>query len=267
MTMKKSTLDEIRQRFDADVERFSELSIGQQAAPDSPVCMQWVADAALAITPAPGSVLDLGCGAGNYSLNLLKQVEDPSAVSVTLVDLSGPMLERAESRLREAGVGDVIPIQCDLLTLAREKRLPADAFDVVMSAAVLHHLREDDHWREVFEAVYQAVRAAPVLSSEAAPVSASASGGGGGGSWWVVDLILQTDPRIDRCMWDRYSDYLVAVKGEVSRDQAFAYIEAEDTPRPLVWQMKLMEQVGFECVDVLHKNASFAAFGGIKSSD
>jgi tRNA (cmo5U34)-methyltransferase len=35
----KSTVDEIRQRFDADVERFSKLETGQQAAMDAPLIL------------------------------------------------------------------------------------------------------------------------------------------------------------------------------------------------------------------------------------
>jgi hypothetical protein len=33
----KSTVDEIRQRFDADVERFSNLDVGQSATVDAPL--------------------------------------------------------------------------------------------------------------------------------------------------------------------------------------------------------------------------------------
>ena len=42
----------------------------------------------------------------------------------------------------------------------------------------------------------------------------------------------------------------------------FAYVEKEDTPRPLLFQLDLLRQVGFAQVEVLHKNVCFAAFGG-----
>jgi tRNA (cmo5U34)-methyltransferase len=44
----------------------------------------------------------------------------------------------------------------------------------------------------------------------------------------------------------------------------FAYIEQEDTPKSLLYQLELLRTVGFEQVDVLHKNVCFAAFGAIK---
>jgi hypothetical protein len=44
----KSTVEEIRQRFDADVERFSNLETGQSATVDAPLALALVAEAATA---------------------------------------------------------------------------------------------------------------------------------------------------------------------------------------------------------------------------
>jgi len=60
----KSTVDEIRRRFDADVERFSNLDTGQSATVDAPLAMALVARAAAVTTPHARHVLDVGCGAG-----------------------------------------------------------------------------------------------------------------------------------------------------------------------------------------------------------
>ena len=46
----------------------------------------------------------------------------------------------------------------------------------------------------------------------------------------------------------------------------FAYVEKEDTPRPLVYQLDLLRRVGFAQVEVLHKHVYFAAFGAVKAS-
>jgi tRNA (cmo5U34)-methyltransferase len=59
----KSTVEEIRRRFDADVKRFSNLDTGQSATVDSPLAMALVAEAAAATTPHTRHVLDVGCGA------------------------------------------------------------------------------------------------------------------------------------------------------------------------------------------------------------
>ena len=65
-------------------------------------------------------------------------------------------------------------------------------------------------------------------------------------------------------MWDRYGDYLTKLKNEAYRDQVFAYIAREDSPKPLMYQLDLLRRVGLQDVDVLHKNGGFAAFGGRK---
>ena len=67
-------------------------------------------------------------------------------------------------------------------------------------------------------------------------------------------------------MWSRYGEYLKEFKDEAYRDHVFAYIEREDTPRSLMFQLELLRRVGFHQVDVLHKNSCFAAFGAVKST-
>src|SRR6266498_2096919 len=132
----KSTVHEIRQRFDADVERFSDLDTGQSATVDAPLALALVAEAAAATTPHARHVLDVGCGAGNYTLKLLESLPNLNA---TLIDLSQP---------------------------------------------VLHHLRTDQEWRDVFTALYQALRPS--------------------GSVWVFDLVESSIPAVGRLMRRRY---------------------------------------------------------------
>ncbi|MGH7214230.1 MAG: class I SAM-dependent methyltransferase [Tepidisphaeraceae bacterium] len=233
----KSSVDQIRRRFDNDVERFSNLDVGQSATVDSPLAMDLIVRAVAAVTPAGRAVLDVGCGAGNYTLKLLERLPN---LDCTLVDLSRPMLDRAGQRVGAATSGSVTTVQGDI----RELAFGEGAFDVVMAAAVLHHLREDSEWEAVFAKLHRALRP--------------------GGSMWVFDLVEHALPGVDVVMRERYAEYLVGFKGERYRDEVFAYIAEEDTPRPLVWQLDLLRRVGFERVDVLHKNVCFAAFGGVK---
>ena len=60
---RKSNVDAIRARFDADVERFSNLETGQSATIDAPLAMQLIAEAAETTTPSARHLLDIGCGA------------------------------------------------------------------------------------------------------------------------------------------------------------------------------------------------------------
>src|SRR5436309_14307177 len=103
----KSTVDEIRRRFDADVERFSDLDTGQSATVDAPLAMALVAQAAAATTPHARQLLDVGCGAGNYTLKLLERLPN---LDVTMIDLSLPMLDRALERVKPASTGRITTI-------------------------------------------------------------------------------------------------------------------------------------------------------------
>jgi tRNA (cmo5U34)-methyltransferase len=234
----KSTVNEIRQRFDADVERFSTLETGQSATVDAPLAMALVAQAAAATTPHARHVLDVGCGAGNYALKLLEYLPN---LDVTLIDLSQPMLDRARERVGQARAGRVTAIQGDI----REIELSDGMFDIVLAAAVLHHLRTDQEWRDVFAAFHRALRPR--------------------GSIWVFDLVGSSIPAIQGLMQQRYGDYLSRFKDESYRDHVFAYVEKEDTPRPLLFQLDLLRRVGFTQVEVLHKNICFSAFGAVKA--
>ena len=124
----KSTVEEIRQRCDADAERFSNLETGQSATVDAPLAMALVAEAAAATTPHARHVLDVGCGAGNYTLKLLEALPNLDA---TLIDLSQPMLNRARERVSRASRGRITTIQADI----REARWPE--FWFVMQIAML----------------------------------------------------------------------------------------------------------------------------------
>jgi tRNA (cmo5U34)-methyltransferase len=231
--LKKSTPEQIRARFDKDVERFSNLETGQSATVDAPLSMELIAQAASRSTPHATALVDIGCGAGNLSLKLREALP---RLEVTLIDLSLPMLARAAERL---GAG-VRAIQGDI----REVALEAESFDIAVGAAVFHHLRGEDEWRSVFHKIYRSLRP--------------------GGSFWISDLISHSTPAVQDLMWARYGDYLVALKGEDYRRNVFDYIEYEDTPRPLLFQIDLLWECGFREVEILHKKSCFAAFGAMK---
>lgn len=62
---RKATNDEIKARFDQDVERFSDLEAGQQSTIDAPLNMELCTEAAKYTNPDAKELLDIGCGAGN----------------------------------------------------------------------------------------------------------------------------------------------------------------------------------------------------------
>jgi len=233
----KSTVDEIRARFDNDVERFSNLETGQSATMDAPLVLDLITRVAAAHRPEAKDVLDIGCGAGNYTLKLLERIP---AMNCTLVDLSKPMLDRACERVTQSTAQTVTTLQGDI----REVDLPDETFDIVVAAAVLHHLRDDADWQQVFQKIRQAMRP--------------------GGIFLVSDLVTSELAAADQVQWERYGEYLTELRDDAYRQTVFDYIEKEDTPRSVLFQTDVCRAVGFRQVEVLHLNACFGAYCAVK---
>lgn len=235
--MNKSTVTEIKERFDNDVERFSNLDTGQVSTIDAKISLELITEASKRIIPNAKHLLDIGCGAGNYSLMMLSKIPN---LNCTLVDLSNPMLTKAFERVSEHTNGNVEILQGDI----REVSLPENHFDILLAGAVLHHLRDDKDWETMFEKLFKLLKP--------------------GGCLMISDLITQDTELLNDYTWERYGDYLEGLNGKAYRQNVLDYIAKEDSPRSMNYQLDLMKKVGFRKVEILHKNMCFGAFGGIK---
>lgn len=235
--MNKSTVAEIKERFDKDVERFSNLDTGQLSTIDAKVSLELITEASKRIVPHAVNLLDIGCGAGNYTLMMLSKIPD---LNCTLVDLSKPMLDKAFERVSQKTNNQVTILQGDI----RDVDLTENHFDIILAGAVLHHLRDDKDWETTFEKLFKLLKP--------------------GGCLMISDLITQDTQLITEYTWERYGDYLEGLGGKAYRQNVFDYIAKEDSPRSMNYQLDLMKHVGFSKVEILHKNMCFGAFGGIK---
>jgi tRNA (cmo5U34)-methyltransferase len=150
------------------------------------------------------------------------------------------MLMRAEERIRQAGATPVLTYQSDLCALS----FPENSFDVILAGAVLHHLRDDRDWKAAFTRFRAWLRP--------------------GGRIYVADLCTFDLPDVQQVMWERYGDYLVTLGGEGYREKVFSYIDKEDSPRSLSFQLDLLKETGFSGYDVLHRTSVFACYVGVK---
>ena len=108
---------------------------------------------------------------------------------------------------------------------------------------VLHHLRSEAEWDAVLAKLARTLRP--------------------GGSLWIADMVKHDDPAIDALMDQRYTAHLTALGGAAYCEKVRAYIEREDTPWAVEFQSAALARAGFTRVQVLHKNACFAALGGV----
>ncbi len=229
---KKSSTEQIRERFDADVERFSKLETGQQSAMDAVLILDLIAKSA-ANNLVPGSkILDIGCGAGNFTMRLLSEI---SPINCVLNDLSQPMLARANERVSNATTGSVETIQSDM----RNLKFEPESFDCILAGQVLHHLREDSDWEMMFCKLHYWLKP--------------------GGTVFIADFITFDDPTILKVMLEHYSNHLISIGGEEYREKVLAYIDIEDSPRSLKFQLQMLQTVGFSDYDILHRNSMFGA--------
>ncbi len=235
--MKKSTVKEIKERFDNDVERFSNLNTGQVTTIDAQISLELITEASKRIRPNAQNILDIGCGAGNYSLKMLSKIAN---LKCTLVDLSKPMLDKAKERVSAHTNNSVETIQGDV----RDVDLKENNFDIILAGAVLHHLRDDRDWETTFKKLYDLLKP--------------------GGCLMISDLITQETDAVNEYTWERYGDYLENINGENYRKKVLDYVEKEDSPRSMTYQLELMKKLGFRKTEILHKNMCFGAFGGIK---
>jgi len=235
--MIKSTITEIKERFDNDVERFSNLDTGQLSTIDAKISLELITEASKRIAPNAANLLDIGCGAGNYSLMMLSKLPN---LSCTLVDLSKPMLDKALERVSQKTNKKVEILQGDI----REVSLKENHFDIILAGAVLHHLRDDNDWETTFSKLYKLLKP--------------------GGCLMISDLITQDTELLNDYTWERYGDYLEEIGGKEYRSKVLDYVAKEDSPRSMNYQSDLMTKVGFSKVEILHKNMCFGAFGGIK---
>ena len=235
--MSKSTVEEIKERFDNDVERFSNLDTGQLSTIDAKISLELITEASKRIIPNAHNLLDIGCGGGNYSLMMLNKIPD---LNCTLVDLSRPMLDKAFERVSQKTNNNVTILQGDI----REVGLRENHFDIILAGAVLHHLRDDKDWETTFEKLFKLLRP--------------------DGCLMISDLITQDTELLNDYIWERYGDFLEGLGGKEYRQKVLAYVEKEDSPRSMNYQLDLMKRVGFKKVEILHKNMCFGAFGGIK---
>ncbi|MEP1488359.1 MAG: class I SAM-dependent methyltransferase [Algibacter sp.] len=236
--MNKSTVKEIEARFDNDVERFSNLDTGQVATIDAQISLELLTEASKRINPNAKNVLDIGCGAGNYTLKMLSKLPH---LNCTLVDLSLPMLNKALERVSAQTNQTVKIVQGDIRDVNLKEN---NQYDIILAGAVLHHLRDDNDWTTTFKKLYKLLKP--------------------GGCLMISDLVKQETDAINEYVWERYGDYLEGINGKDYRQKVFDYVEKEDSPRSMTYQLELMKKVGFNKTEILHKNMCFGAFGGIK---
>ena len=191
------------------------------------------ANALLANRPQARTVLDVGAGTGLFSYFLYQQRPN---LTFTLVDLSPEML--AVARQRFAGLPGFAFRELNVATEA----LPG-TYDVVISSLAIHHL-PDSEKAPLYQRIYDALNP--------------------GGLFVNADQVLGRTAGFD-------AFYRQNWKATVRRSglpdeaiqRAFERVELDDFGT-LEDQLRMLEAAGFQEVDCVYKNLSFAVLAGVK---
>ncbi len=194
-------------------------------------------------------VLDLGCGDGLITHELLKADD---SISATLVDGSDHMLLKAKKRLDEAGFKktNFIKVSFQELLYADQKDIDLQDFDLVFSSLAIHHLTMGEK-RSLFEYIYSNLR---------------------DGGWFVnIDVLLSPTDNLEGWYLDLWRQWMVDrqtalnLKGDCEFTVGkFMEQNHHKTLSTLADQLNAFTDIGFKDVDCYYKFGVFAMYGGRK---
>ena len=192
-------------------------------------------------------VLDLGCGDGILTRNLM-EIDD--SISATLIDPSEDMLGRAKERLH--GFGNVSFIRASFQDILRNDILRHD-FDFIVSSLAIHHLTMAEK-KTLYKMIH--ARLHP------------------GGYFMNIDVTLAPADNLEEWymkLWNEWMNERKAALGldkDLFNDISKRYKALEENkPDTLDVQLNALKNTGFREVDCYYKYGIFAVFGGRKDSD
>ena len=180
-------------------------------------------------------IIDLGCGTGTVAKRLGDKF--PNSTIVCL-DIASKMIEIAKYKMSgrkntEFIVGDFSKIEFK------------EPFDVVVSSLALHHIQTDEEKKEFYTKIYK------VLTNS--------------GQFLNADVVLATTDYQQNINMNRWIDYMnKSVPMDEIQQRWLPAHKTEDRPSILMKQLKWLDEIGFENVDVIWKYYNFSVYGGVK---
>lgn len=179
----------------------------------------------------PKRILDLGCGTGNLTDQILKHYPE---AEIDALDISEEIL--SESRKRFSQVSNIRYIHADFNGL----HLPPGSYDLVMSSIAVHHI-EDPEKAVLYKEIYQALRPGGIfifadqtrgITDEIYKISISG---------WKEEAMKLGSTQENWDMWMNHQD-------------------AHDFHSPVTWHLMQLENAGFKEIDLLSKYLLWAVF-------
>lgn len=180
-------------------------------------------------------ILDLGCGTGNITQKIMEKF--PNA-QVTCLDLSENMIEIAKNKLSsyeniEYIIGDFTKTEM------------TEKYDAIVSSLALHHIPNDKEKQDMYKAIYEALNINGVF------YNADVIQGNSTYNEQLNNKIAEQD------MLDNGITQEEIIEHKGKRD-------ANDIPTTTYNHIKMLENVGFQEIDVIWKYYANVVYGGTK---
>lgn len=192
----------------------------------------------------PVKVLDLGCGDGRITQELLKVDQ---TLEGTLMDGSREMLEQARKRLKS------FP-RLNYLEVTFQELMDHDAvtadFDFIVSSLAIHHLPKDEK-EKLFEYIHH-----HLIS---------------GGFFLNVDVVRAPSEELEDWYLTLWREWIMENELKTASKESFTYMpnqyknNPDNHPDTLEEQLNTLSSIGFQNVDCYYKYGIFCIYGGQKS--
>jgi tRNA (cmo5U34)-methyltransferase len=196
-------------------------------------------------------ILELGCGTGELSLQILQN--RPTA-SVIALDYSPRMIEYARKKVEAAGYGDRWQgIAMDFGDWATGQQLDekVESFDACASSLAIHHL-SNAMKLILFKKIAESLKA--------------------GACFWNADPVVLETPQLSEVYQKAREDWAIAqgttlaeVRAKLGASNNYGY-SSQDQLATLEEHLQMLKTAGFDSVEVPWKYFGLAVFGGFKGS-
>lgn len=180
-------------------------------------------------------ILDLGCGTGNISLQVLERFPD---AKITCLDISDKMIEVAKEKL--AGYENIEFVLGDFTIVDI-----IDDYDAIISSLALHHIRDENDKRQMYQCIYDSLKQ--------------------DGVFYNAD-VMEANSKYNSKLNEKIADKYMAENQLTVEDMKDHKKKREhnDHPITITDHLRLLEDVGFKEIDVIWKYYSNAVYGGTR---
>jgi tRNA (cmo5U34)-methyltransferase len=226
-------MNKVNDHFENEAPEFDSIIL--KLIPHYPAMFRALVDAMPFDKSATLRIIDLGCGTGTISAQIMEAF--PNA-QITCLDLSNNMIAMAQAKLARYPLINYIVADFEAYDFSGK-------YDAVVSSLALHHLATDETKRNFYHRIYEC------LNSR--------------GVFFNADVVLGANEFLQSMYLKEWRAFM---RRSISSDEIegkwMPKYQEEDHPAKLTNHLAWLAEIGFSDVDVIWKYFNFAVFGGVR---